>query len=89
MEPALVKEHFLTAEDERIRKEDVPERLQVGREGGWERGRGRKGKEVRERENATLDLLTPSLPLSLPPSLPLLLAPKGWWCGLATRDAHP
>jgi len=36
MEPALVKEHFLTAEDERIRKEDVPERLQVGREGGRE-----------------------------------------------------
>ncbi|KAM3567336.1 hypothetical protein VYU27_010516, partial [Nannochloropsis oceanica] len=30
MEPALVKEHFLTAEDERIRKEDVPERLQGG-----------------------------------------------------------
>jgi hypothetical protein len=39
MEPALVKEHFLTAEDERIRKEDVPERLQVGRKGGREVGR--------------------------------------------------
>jgi hypothetical protein len=29
MEPALVKEHFLTAEDEKIRREDLPERMSI------------------------------------------------------------
>ncbi len=30
MEPALAKEHFLMPEDERVRREDMPERMAVG-----------------------------------------------------------
>lgn len=29
MEPALAREHFLMPEDERVRKEDVPERMSI------------------------------------------------------------
>jgi len=61
MEPALLKEHFLTAEDERIRREDVPERAQVRRGEGRKEGRkeGREGgREGGREEGKSVDVET-------------------------------
>jgi hypothetical protein len=77
MEPALLKEHFLTAEDERIRREDVPERAQV-RRGGRKEGREEGGREggregslsmLRRKKGwmeGSLSMLRPSLASRLP-----------------------
>jgi transcription elongation factor SPT6 len=53
LEPAVLKEHFMTAEDERIRKEDMPERTQLRKP----RNRTMDDIERREEANWILDQL--------------------------------